>query len=50
MKDILEEYYKPFLSEHGFSLASDNNKNNTIGLTWEVSKDIGVGTYWIYSK
>lgn len=50
MKDILEECYKPFLSEHGFSLASDNNKNNTIGLTWELSKDIGEGTYWIYSK
>ena len=50
MKDIIKEYYHPFLCKYGFTLTSDNNNNNSVGVKWKLSGDMGEGTYWIYTK
>lgn len=50
MKDIMEDYYKPRFLEMGFSFVPNPTNYCKIGATWELSKEIGKGTYWIYSQ
>ncbi|SFU41402.1 transcriptional regulator, AraC family [Clostridium sp. DSM 8431] len=50
MNDIIKEYYNPFLCKNGFTLTVDDENNDSLGVKWKLSGDLGEGTYWIYSK
>ncbi|KPU42995.1 bifunctional transcriptional activator/DNA repair enzyme AdaA [Oxobacter pfennigii] len=50
MKDIIEDIYRPMLSERGFSPNPGNQRYGRAGLCWKLSEDMGEGYYWIYGQ
>ncbi|WP_027399154.1 helix-turn-helix domain-containing protein [Anaerovorax odorimutans] len=44
-----KEYYKRSLTETGFKIV-ENNNFCSMGHTWELSKEMGQGFYWIYEQ
>lgn len=44
----IEDFYQTLLTERGFSKISSNGKFNETGQTWELSKELGEGYYWVY--
>ncbi len=50
MKGKINAIYETILKERGFDPVSPNGRFNTCGQTYQLSKDLGEGFYWLYSE
>lgn len=50
MKNKIAYSYETILTERGFSSVESNDKFNSCGQTFVLSKELGKGFYWIYSE
>ncbi|WP_313180530.1 helix-turn-helix transcriptional regulator [Lacrimispora sp.] len=50
MKEKIDFFYENVLVDRGFAPIEPNGRFNSCGQTYELSKDLGEGFYWIYSE
>lgn len=50
MKEQIDFFYENVLVGRGFTPVEPNGRFNTCGQTYQLSKDLGEGFYWIYSE
>ncbi|MBU5425089.1 AraC family transcriptional regulator [Tissierella pigra] len=50
MKNIINEYYDPLLTNRGFLPVENKGDFCVMGKCWELSDSIGTGQYWIYEQ
>ncbi|MFT4145659.1 MAG: AraC family transcriptional regulator [Mobilitalea sp.] len=50
MKNLIENFYETMLTERGFSPIKQNERFNSCGQTYSLSKELGEGFYWVYSE
>jgi len=49
MNNMMKDFYQKELSEKGFQIKENDDEYCEMGTTWQLSNQVGVGTYWIYS-
>ena len=50
MSEIIDKFYTPLLTGHGFILDPDNRQYGDLGICWKLSPEVGEGTYWTYGQ
>ena len=50
MSEIIDQFYTPLLTEHGFVRDPDNQQYGSLGVCWKLSPEVGEGTYWTYGQ
>ena len=50
MSEIMEPYYVSMLKSHGFTPDPDDHQYGALGLCWNLSPEIGEGSYWTYGQ
>ena len=50
MSEIIDKFYTPLLTGHGFIRDPDNQQYGDLGICWKLSPEVGEGTYWTYGQ
>lgn len=50
MSEIIDQFYTPLLTGHGFIRDPDNHLYGELGVCWKLSPEVGEGTYWTYGQ
>ena len=50
MPEMTEPYYVSMLKGHGFTPDPDDHQYGALGLCWNISQEIGEGSYWTYGQ
>ena len=50
MSEIIDKFYTPLLTGHGFIPDPDNQQYGALGICWKLSPEVGEGTYWTYGQ
>ena len=50
MSEIIDKFYTPLLTGHGFIPDPDNQQYGALGICWKLSPEVGEGTYWTYGR
>jgi AraC-like DNA-binding protein len=50
MKENIDIYYNNVLEDRGFTPIKSNGRFNTCGQTYQLTRELGEGFYWIYSE
>ena len=50
MSEIIDKFYTPLLTGHGFIRDPDNQQYGDLGICWKLSPEVGKGTDWHYGQ